>query len=283
MKGEGNGTEISNGFGDENSKRGNHLVGGVQLLPQGASATPTSPKLRPVPKPRKPKPRKLEPSARNGTMSWDLDDRRDVPKSAPYYMHQSNGSSKESSEKVSRSGSAPDTSEVIRTSHVTDIRSLWENKQTNSPRGHNPSPQHRGSSPSPQHKGVSSSSNVAGGKGKEVPNRPGHVTNHVTNHYVPGKERNSRNSGAFDESSMLQNLINLRIRANSVDGEETEETGLDSRKWSVGSNCSSGTPSPSHAAPMVSKQCMCVQATVVCIVRWRFNVIQVNNRSIMVF
>lgn len=193
------------------------------MLPKDMNS-PASPKPRPVPKPRKVKPRKLDPSV--NAIPWY--EAMDVPKSASYVQDYGGvGSGDEPIKRTVRSGSAPEAG-VAGMSHVTDIRSLWENGQTENV-----------SRESPRHLNGASNGVSKNGAG------------HVTNYYVPGNKIDT--GGAIDKSSMLQNIVNLRIRANSInETDESSEVGLNGRTFSVGSNCSSGSPSPSHAAPMVS-------------------------------
>ena len=116
--------------------------------------------------------------------------------------------------------------------------------------------------------------------GGVAPHMENHVTSHVTSHVTNHTTGNIiTSSGSVDDShsSMSQNILNLRIRANSVDGHYPThirngptQAGLEGGTWLVGSgglergvpgrerrawSCSSGSPSPSHtrnSPPMVS-------------------------------
>ena len=233
-------------------KHTSHLVGGVRLLPKDMNGH-TSPKLRPVPKPRRPKPKRLDPvsSPASDESGGQQQEEKYVPRSAPvFHVGGSNdrinngdfntgangalssGEVSTAPRKAFRSGSAPDTRD-IRTSNVSGIRSLWETGQISG-----------NSSPTPSRGANNGLSKSASGA---LPGRSGHVTNHVSSAFMQGQ--GATTSSGSDQASMLQNLVNLRIRVNSID--KGDEAGMDRRKWSVGSN-SSGSPSPSHAAPMVS-------------------------------
>ena len=232
-------------------RQGSHLVGGVKLLPNGSAGDPLPPKLRPVPKPR-PRPRKSDPmenrelsaeikSVSNGsnhTHSSEADDinvmsgtsRVTTERECHVTERTGHVTAEEASHVTGRTSRV--TESDVRTSHVTDIRSLWENEG--------------------QHQHINGSSRHIS-KEAVSHDQPGHTTSHVTI-----RSKIAASSGTADNtnrSSMIQNILNLRIRANSLDkgGEVSSENGLE-RTRSVGSNCSSGSPSPSHKAPMADKR-----------------------------
>ena len=259
------------------------LPGAVQLLPNGASgggvnSNALSPVHRPVPKPRKlrqsrpsssnsesgthqieavdttPNPNQSENGSKTRKISHhyceigmiqDTENNRtgqtsDIRTTQVEDSSRRDSISETKTRKVSdikasfmstdiRTGQVSDirTSQIsgIRTSQVSDIRSRWE------------------------------SGNIGGNVKSST------ETNSLKKAPASRVTANSiTNSGDVDsnQSSMSQNLVNLRFRANSnasESGLDETETGLESRAWSIGSNCSSGSPSPSHTKPGAPMVC----------------------------
>lgn len=207
-----------------------HVVSGAKLLPNGVNGT--TPNLKPVPKPRRPRVPRKDVNSEGRTETTD------VPNSA---HHQQTGDSEvtNNAKITSRLGSEDLGSEEtsrpdgVQTSPVISRIEEWNGL----------------------HKGEGVTSQGEGG-GNSRPNRPHHVTRHVTGNKITS-------SSDLDQSSMSENIAKLRLRANSIDEVEagvrgrsmdsTSETGTEERTWSIGS---AGITSPGHTknmhvAPMV--------------------------------
>ncbi len=268
------GRASSNGSAEE-KRSAAALVGGIQLLLSGTDSNSVnsnglSPKhAKPVPKPRKKIPSKTSSSVseisqievadsprrssnpesqiRSCWTSQISDSRTDLASESEEVVHSEVSTDIRTGQvsdirtsQLSASGnrtsqlSGNRTSQVsdirtsqlsgTRTSQVSDIRSRWE----------------------------------AGNIGKNA--RSNSDTSSLKKAPVGHSTANKITSSDNQQSSMSQNLINLRLRANSnasESGFDEPETRLNGRAWSVGSNCSSGSPSPSHTkpgAPMADKR-----------------------------
>lgn len=176
----------------------------------------------------------------------------DVPSSPSHY--QQNGDPDSNAKRWSKDlgdqnpSTVPSESSGARTSQVMDVMTQFERKD-----------------------GFQKREEVAASQGEGVALQGEGVANHRHNRYVTRHTTGNQitSSGDVDssnQSSMSDNIVKLRIRANSTDGnEELMEAGRGGRTWSMGSNSeteertwsigSAGITSPGHsknAAPMAS-------------------------------